>query len=423
MKKFIIRGPTKSINGTVSIEGAKNSALPIMASSILFKDKIIIKNIPFVKDVLTMKKLLESLGSTVQLYESKRTIIIKNPKEHKKIVSHNLVSTMRAGVLTMGPLLGRYQNKEIKTALGGGCSLGVRATNFHTDGFKSLGAQHFLKEGYVNLKSPIGLKGSTYKFPKITVTGTENLIMAAIFVNGSHNLHNISVEPEVIDLIKFLNNSGAKIKFIGRRSIKIRGIKNLITGSHKIIPDRIETFSYLAVAAITKGKINVKNTDPSLLKSELNVLSKIGCKMKLYKDSIILQGPKNIKSINIKTGPYPNYLATDCMPIILAVLTKSIGISRINETIFTNRFMSAPELIRMGAKIKIRKNVATIVGVKSLSGTKCISSDLRTTFAIILGAIAAEGTGTVMRVYHGLRGYYKLDKKLKKLGINIRVAN
>ncbi len=423
MKKIIIRGPTKPINGTVNIDGAKNSALAIMASSILFKDKIFINNIPFVQDVLTMKKLLESLGSKIQIFKNKRTMIIENPKEHKKVIGHNLVSTMRAGVLTMGPLLGRYKNKKIKTALGGGCSIGIRRTNFHTDGFKSLGAEYFLKEGYVNLKSPYVLKGSTYKFPKISVTGTENLIMASIYIKGEFRIHNISIEPEVIDLIKFLNNSGAKIKFIGRRSIKITGVKNLTSGTHKIIPDRIETFSYLAVAAITKGKITVKNTDPSLLKTELNVLTKIGCKMKFSKDSIILKGPNKIKSIKIKTGPYPNYLATDCMPIILAVLTKSVGISRINETIFSNRFMSVPELLRMGANIRLKKNIATVVGVKSLSGAKCISSDLRTTFALILGAIAAKGIGTVMRVYHGLRGYYQLDKKLKKLGVNIRLVN
>ena len=207
-----------------------------------------------------------------------------------------------------------------------------------------------------------------------------------------------------------------------KKALKIIGISELISGDHFIIPDRIETFSYLSVAAITKGKITVKNTNPKFLQSELNILKKIGCNIKLYENSIYLEGPKIIKPAKIKTGPYGSF-ATDNMPAILAVLTKSCGKSEIEETIFSNRFMSVPELIRMGAKIKIKKNTANILGVKRLSGAKCISSDLRTTFAIILGALGAHGSSTIQRVYHGLRGYYKLDKKLKKLGVNIITKN
>ena len=422
MKKYIIKGPTKAINGSVNIEGAKNSALALMAASILFKNKVILRNIPLVQDILTMKNLLETLGSKITLSEKKKIMIIKNPKEHKKVVGHNLVSTMRAGVLTMGSLLGRYPKKKIKTALGGGCAIGFRSTRLHTLGFESLGAKYFLKQGYVNLIATKGLKGNIYKFPKVTVTGSENLIMASVFNKGSHILYNVSIEPEVKDLIDFLNRSGAKIKFLGKRTLKIIGISELISGDHFIIPDRIETFSYLSVAAITKGKITVKNTNPKFLQSELNILKKIGCNIKLYENSIYLEGPKIIKPAKIKTGPYGSF-ATDNMPAILAVLTKSCGKSEIEETIFSNRFMSVPELIRMGAKIKIKKNTANILGVKRLSGAKCISSDLRTTFAIILGALGAHGSSTIQRVYHGLRGYYKLDKKLKKLGVNIITKN
>ena len=422
MKKFIIKGPNKAVKGEVNISGAKNSCLPLMAASILFKNKVILKNVPFVKDVHTMKDLLVSLGSKVEFSISKKEMTITNKKNHKLLVPYNLVSTMRAGVLTMGPLLSRYPKKKIKVALGGGCALGVRDTNWHLAGFKSLGAQNNLNKGYVNISTKIGLRGSKYKFPKVTVTGTSNLIMASIFIKGIHYIKNISIEPEVIDLINFLNNSGASIKFIGKRSIKITGVKELIDGQHTIIGDRIEAFSYLCVGGITNGKIKINNINPSFLRSEIGILKKIGYKIELKNNSIKLTSSNNLKAIKIKTGPFPNF-ATDNMPIILALLTKIKGKSEIRETIFSNRFMAAPELNRMGAKITIKKNKAVIIGQKKLISADCISSDLRTTFSIILGAIAAQGISTISRVYHGLRGYYNLELKLKKIGIKIYSKN
>ena len=227
MKRFIIKGPNKAIEGEVDISGAKNACLPLMAASILFKNKVILKNVPFVKDVYTMKNLLVSLGSKVDFSKSKKMMTINNKKNHKLIVPYNLVSTMRAGVLTMGPLLAKYPKKKIKVALGGGCALGVRDTNWHLSGFKSLGANFDLDKGYVNISTKKGLKGSRYKFPKVTVTGTSNLIMASIFAKGEHYIKNISIEPEVIDLINFLNNSGADIKFLGKRSIKSNWCKRI----------------------------------------------------------------------------------------------------------------------------------------------------------------------------------------------------
>ncbi len=418
MKKFIIKGPNKAIKGEVNISGAKNSCLPLMAASILFKNKVILKNVPFVKDVITMKDLLVSLGAKVDFSEKKKMMTIKNKKNHKLIVPYNLVSTMRAGVLTMGSLLGRYPQKKIKVAQGGGCALGVRDTSWHLSGFKSLGAKNSLVKGYVNISSKNGLIGNIYKFPKVTVTGTSNLIMASVFAKGTHFIKNISIEPEVIDLINFLNNSGADIKFLGKRSIKIKGVKELINGTHTIIGDRIEAFSYLCVGAITNGKIKVNNINPNNLKSEISILKKIGCKIELHNDSVKLISSKKLKHAKIKTGPFPNF-ATDNMPLILAVLTKAQGKSQIEETIFSNRFMAAPELNRMGAKIIIKKNKAIIIGQKKLNSADCISSDLRTTFSIILGAITAEGSSTISRIYHGLRGYYNLELKLKKLGIKI----
>ena len=420
MKRFIITGPSKAVNGIVNISGAKNSCLPLMAASILFKKEVILRNVPLVQDVLTMKDLLISLGSQVKILEKKKIMIITNKKDHKLTVPYNLVSTMRAGVLTMGSLLGRYPKKNIRVAQGGGCALGIRDTSWHLEGFKSLGAEHVLEKGYVKISSKNGLVGKSYKFPKITVTGTSNLIMSSIFVRGSHVLKNISLEPEVKDLIKFLNNSGANIKFIGKRSLRIKGVKELLSGNHKIIGDRIEAFSYLCLGAITKGSVKVVNINPKFLPSELKVLKKIGFKIGVSKNSIKLDTIKKLKPIKVKTGPWPGF-ATDCLPILIPVLTRIFGQSIIKETIFTNRFMAVPELNRMGADIKIKKNFAIINGEKKLNSADCISSDLRTTFSLILGAIAAKGSSTISRIYHGLRGYSNLQLKLRKLGIKVKM--
>ena len=420
MKKFIITGPSKAVNGIVNISGAKNSCLPLMAASILFKKEVILRNVPLVQDVLTMKDLLISLGSKVKILEKKKIMIITNKKDHKLTVPYNLVSTMRAGVLTMGSLLGRYPKKNIRVAQGGGCALGIRDTSWHLEGFKSLGAEHVLEKGYVKISSKNGLVGKSYKFPKITVTGTSNLIMSSVFVRGSHVLKNISLEPEVTDLIKFLNNSGANIKFIGKRSLRIKGVKELLSGNHKIIGDRIEAFSYLCIGAITKGSVKVVNIDPKFLPSELKILKKIGFKIDVSKNYIKLNTIKKLKPINVKTGPWPGF-ATDCLPILIPVLTRIFGQSKIKETIFTNRFMAVPELNRMGADIKIKKNFAVINGEKKLNSADCISSDLRTTFSIILGAIVAKGSSTISRIYHGLRGYSNLQLKLRKLGIKVKM--
>ena len=420
MKKFIITGPSKAVNGIVNISGAKNSCLPLMAASILFKKEVILRNVPLVQDVFTMKDLLISLGSKVKILEKKKMMIITNKKDHKLTVPYNLVSTMRAGVLTMGSLLGRYPKKNIRVAQGGGCALGIRDTSWHLEGFKSLGAEHVLEKGYVKISSKNGLVGKSYKFPKITVTGTSNLIMSSVFVRGSHVLKNISLEPEVTDLIKFLNNSGANIKFIGKRSLRIKGVKELLSGNHKIIGDRIEAFSYLCVGAITKGSVKVVNINPKFLPSELKILKKIGFKIDVSKNYIKLNTIKKLKPINVKTGPWPGF-ATDCLPILIPVLTRIFGQSKIEETIFTNRFMAVPELNRMGADIKIKKNFAVINGEKKLNSADCISSDLRTTFSIVLGAIAAKGSSTISRIYHGLRGYSNLQLKLRKLGIKVKM--
>ena len=324
---------------------------------------------------------------------------------------------MRSGVLLMGSLLGKYN--KCSSAMSGGCSLGVRAINFHIDGFKKLNCQYSLNKGYINLEAKKGLKGNRYKFPIVTVTGTSNLIMASVLANGITVLSNISIEPEVIDLIKFLKRGGAKISFIGKRVIKINGVKKLNGCDHKIIGDRIEAFSYLCAGAITRGKIKVNKVNPKYLDAELRVLKNIGCKLKIKKSSIYLNAKNKLKPTKIKTGVWPSF-ATDNMPMLLAVLTKIKGKSEITETIFSNRFMASPELERMGASINLKNNKAKIFGTEKLIGAECIASDLRTTFSLILGAMAAEKESYIARVFHGKRGYSNLVKNLKSIGVSIQ---
>ncbi len=418
MKKFIILGSQKGVRGSVDISGAKNSCLPLMAASILFDGKVILKNVPFVDDVKTMASLLKSLGSIVESSEKKKLIKIINKKKHKLIVPYKLVSKMRAGVLTMGALLGRYNSCYVSKP--GGCSLGPRDYGWHLKGFNKLGASNKLRGGYINLFAKKGLKGNIYKFPKVTVTGTSNLIMASIFAKGITTLKNISIEPEVIDLITFLKSGGAQIKFLGKRTLKIYGIKKLSGCSHEIIGDRIEAFSYLCTGAITNGRVKVNNVNPEHLSSEIKVLKKMGCNIKIKNYSIQLKVNKKLKPIKIKTAPFDGF-ATDNMPPLMALLTKAEGISEIYENVFGSyRFQAAPELARMGASISVKNNRAVIFGKEKLYGAECICSDLRSTFSIILGAIAASGVSKINRVYHGLRGYYKLDKKLKKIGVKIK---
>ena len=422
MEKFLIRGSsTKGVRGTLSCSGAKNAALPLMASSILFNSTVTLKNIPLgAKDIQTMIILLKSLGSQIKILKKKKILKITNKKKHKLLVKYKYISTMRAGVLVMGALLGKYN--KCSTALSGGCSLGPRPIGYHLAGFKKLNCKYILKQGYINISANKGIKGNKYYFPKVSVTGTSNLILASIFARGATVLKNISIEPEVLDLIKFLKNGGAKIYFEGKRTIKIYGVKKLKGHSHEVIGDRIEAFSYLCAAAITRGKIKINKINPRYLRSEIKILKNIGCKIKINKTSIDLIRTNKLKPAKIKTAPFPGF-ATDCMPMMMAVLARSNGKSKIEETIFSNRYMAAPELVRMGAKIYIKGSTATIIGKNNFNGADCISSDLRSTFAIILGAIAAEGKSCISRVYHGLRGYSDLYKNLKKIGVNIKRIN
>ena len=293
MEKFVIKGLTKGVKGLIDISGSKNAVLPLMFSSILFNDIITLKNVPFVSDVITTKNLLESLGSKVEISEKNKTIKIINKKKHKLIVPYKSISTMRAGVLAMGALLGRYQVCSVSRP--GGCSLGSRPIGWHLKGFNKLGAKYSLNKGYINVSAKNGLKGNVFKFPKVSVTGTSNLIMASIYVKGTTTLENISIEPEVIELIRFLNRCKAQIRFKGKRTIQINGVKKLKGCTYEVIGDRIEAFSYLCTAAMTKGKIKISKINPKYLKSELQVLKKIGCDLNIKESTIVLSAKKKIK--------------------------------------------------------------------------------------------------------------------------------
>jgi len=417
MEKFVIKGPCKVVSGEVEISGAKNAVLPLLAASILFDEKITLQNVPFVKDVFTMIKLLQSLGSKVEINKKNKILVVHNKKKLKSVVSYDLVKTMRAGVLAMGPLLGKHN--KCKVALSGGCALGVRPINFHLNGFAKMGANFKILKGYVDISAKNGLKGTAFKFPRISVTGTSNLIMSSILSKGTTLLKNISIEPEVLDLINFLKKGGAKIFFKGKRTLKIIGVKSLRAVKHRVISDRIEAFSYLCVAAITSGSIKLKNINPNFLKAEIDVLKKIGCKIKLESNAIIIKGSKIIKPTKMKTAEFPGF-ATDNMPMLMSVLCFAKGKSEITETIFENRFMAVPELNRLNASIVLKKNKAIIIGKENLYATQCISSDLRSTFAILLACISANGTSQIDRIYHGLRGYFQPENKLKNIGVNIK---
>jgi len=424
MERFVIRGPSNKAKGIVNISGAKNSVLLLMASSILFDDYIILKNCPLTTDVYTMEKLLTSLGAEVQINKKNKTIKIYNKKKLKTKIPRNWVKQMRASVVCMGPLLGKYGSCQ--SSAPGGCNLGFRGINFHLNGFNKLGASPYkISNGYITFKQK-KLHGGNFRFPKISVTGTANLIMASVLAEGKTTLQNVGREVELLDLVSFLRKAGAIINFKGKRTLEIKGVEKLTGTTHDVLPDRVEAFSYLCVGAITKGNVKVKNINPNFLRAELNVLRKIGCKLKTTENSIEIKVNKKLKSVKIKTNPAPGF-ATDCQPMLMALLTLAKGKSEIIENIFSNRLSpTASELNRMNASIVIKKNRATIIGKDKLEPADCMVSDLRCGFALILGAIAARGkknTICVERVYHITRGYFNIIKKLQGLKIDIKATS
>ena len=417
MQKLEVFGANK-LKGQIKISGSKNSSLPILAASLLSKKKIVLKNLPKVKDIQTMISLLQSLGSKIK--QSNNTVQINNSKQTKKVAPYNLVKTMRAGILVLGPLLAKFG--YAKVSLPGGCAIGSRPIDIHLKAFSKLGVKYKISQGYVHAQAPNGLKGNKIHFSKISVGATENLIIAACLAKGTTLLTNCAIEPEIKDLTNFLNKMGCKIKWISKRTVKIVGVNNLRNVNHSVMFDRIEAGTYLIAAAITEGNLKIKNVDPRIIKTEINTLKKVGAKIKLYKNEIHINGKKKIKSLNLKTAPYPGF-PTDLQAQIMVLLCKANKKSLIREEIFENRFMHVAELNRMGAKISTAGNKAIIDGPVDFMAAETMATDLRASVSLILAALNAKGKTTINRIYHLDRGYEDIEKKLKKVGAKIKRIN
>ena len=416
MQKLEIKGG-KKISGIIKISGSKNATLPILASTILTNKKITIKNIPIVKDVETMIELLGTIGSTIRLNKREKRIDIINKKPLKTFASYNLLKTMRAGILVLGPMLARYGNAKVSTP--GGCTIGVRPIDIHLKALAKLGATYKIVDGYVYANSKKKLKGAKIKFSKISVGATENLIIASSMAKGTTILSNCAIEPEIKDLINFINSIGGKIKWIGKRTLKIRGVSDFKESEFTIMPDRIEAGTYLIAAAVTEGNLKVSGINPNIIKTEIDILKKIGAKIKSEKNQIKIIGIKDIKNINLKTSPYPGF-PTDLQAQLMVLLCKSKKHSVISEEIFENRFMHVAELNRMGAKIKTKGNKAFIEGNTNFKAAELMATDLRASVSLILAALTAKGKTIINRIYHLDRGYEQIEKKLRKVGAKIR---
>ena len=423
MDKFLIKGPS-ILKGEVLISGSKNAALPILASTLLFDKPIIIKNLPRVRDINTMLNLLKSLGSKIEFFDNRKKVRISKSKKLKYFASYSLLKTMRAGILVLGPLVAKFQ-KSI-TSFPGGCVLNGnsgRPINLHLNALQKLGMKYEIKRGYIYAKSKGKLKGKTLKFPSISVGATQHLIMSSVLSDGKTILKNCAIEPEVLDLINFLKGAGANIKWIGKRICQIIGVNSLNQTIYSVMGDRIETGTFCVAATLTKGNLLIKGFEPKLIKTELDLLKKTGAKIKMIKDEIHIKGPQKIKKIShLATKEYGGF-PTDLAPQFMVLLCKANGRSSITENIFQSRFMHAMELQRLGAKISIKNNKATIEGNTNFIGAEVMSSDLRASAALILAGISAKSTTVVSRVYHCDRGYEKIENKLKKIGADIRRLN
>ena len=414
MEKLLIKGGA-SLKGEISCSGAKNAALPMIAATILSDEDIILKNLPYLQDITTMFELLGSMGADILLNENMDfTIATNNLKE--KEARYELVKTMRASILVLGPLVAKYG--EAKIALPGGCAIGSRPVNYHLDALEQLGATITLKNGYIEASAK-KLIGSKIKFDGITVTGTENIMMAACLAEGTTTLTNVAKEPEIIDLAEFLNKMGAKISGAGSDEITIEGVKRLYGTDHSIPADRIEAGTYLVAAAVTKGEIKINGINPNRLIKVLDKLIETGAKVKTSEDSISLTMNKDKpKPVDITTAPFPEF-PTDMQAQFSVINALANGVSNIYETVFENRFMHVQELNRMGCNIQINGNQAIIEGVDSLYGAEVMATDLRASASLILAGLCAKGETKVDRIYHIDRGYERIEEKLNYLGANI----
>jgi len=420
MDKLIIRGNVP-LHGEVRISGAKNAALPILAGCLLSPEPVRVGNIPQLQDVTTMMSLLGQMGVKLTLDE-RSNIEIDASHVDTFHAPYELVRTMRASILVLGPLLSRFGEADV--SLPGGCAIGTRPVDQHIKGMEAMGAEITVENGYIKARANKRLQGANINMDMVTVTGTENVMMAAVLAEGQTIIHNAAREPEVEDLANFLNTLGAKISGAGTSTIIIDGVDKLTGGSYNVLPDRIETGTYLTAAAITRGNIKLKNTRPDLLEAVLIKLKEAGAHIECGPDwvSLDMQG-KRPKAVNVSTAPYPAF-PTDMQAQIMALNTVAEGTGTITETVFENRFMHVQELLRMGARISLRGNTAICEGINNLLGAPTMATDLRASASLVLAGLAAEGETSVDRIYHIDRGYECIEEKLSQLGARIhRVPN
>jgi UDP-N-acetylglucosamine 1-carboxyvinyltransferase len=421
MDKLVIRGGSPLL-GTVRVSGAKNAALPCMAAALLTDEPVILENIPQVRDIQTTRNLLAAMGAEVELgygrAQHRTTIHCKDLASPE--ASYELVKTMRASTLVLGPLVARCGRARV--SLPGGCAIGQRPIDLHIKGLELLGAKITQEHGYVEATAA-RLKGAEIVFDKITVTGTEDLLMAATLADGETILQNAAREPEVADLAALLNKMGAKIEGAGTPTIRVKGVNKLKGAKHRIIPDRIEAGTFLIAGALTGGDLNISGCDPAHLDAVLAKLKDAGVKTKSTADSVRVMGDNPFTAADLTTEEYPGF-PTDMQAQFMALATQAEGTSIITENIFENRFMHAQELVRMGANIKIEGRRAVVVGKTALSAAAVLASDLRASASLVLAALVADGETIIDRVYHLDRGYEKIEEKLKAVGAQIkRIGN
>jgi len=414
MEKLLIKGGN-SLSGKISCSGAKNAALPMIASTILSNESVVLKNLPYLQDITTMFELLGSMGAEILLDENMNFTI--SSFDLKDIQArYELVKTMRASILVLGPLVAKYGKARI--ALPGGCAIGSRPVNYHLDALKQLGAKIKLKNGYIEA-SANKLVGSNIRFDGVTVTGTENIMMAASLAQGVTVLTNVAKEPEIIDLADMLNSMGADIKGAGTDEITIKGVNELFGTSFTIPADRIEAGTYLVAAAVTNGSITIDSINPNRLMKVINMIERSGPKISFDDNSISISMNKDRPDpVDITTAPFPEF-PTDMQAQFSVINAISRGVSNIYETVFENRFMHILELNRMGCDIEVKGNHAIIKGVESIYGAEVMATDLRASASLILAGLCAKGETVVDRIYHIDRGYERIEEKLNYLGANI----
>ncbi|WP_417665839.1 UDP-N-acetylglucosamine 1-carboxyvinyltransferase [Pseudidiomarina sp.] len=415
MQKLVIQGG-QALHGDVMISGAKNAALPILMAAILPSADVQLDNVPALQDVSTSLKLLGELGVSSEKL-GPNSFLIKPQGINNHIASYDLVKTMRASILILGPLLAKYG--EAQVSLPGGCAIGARPVNLHIEGLRQMGAEIIVENGYINAKVDGRLKGANILMDMVSVTGTENLMAAATLAEGVTTIENAAREPEIEDLANFLNSMGADIRDAGTDTITIHGKEELHGGAYRVQPDRIETGTFLVAALATGGDVTCRNTDPTMLDAVLKKLTEAGAVITKGDDWIRLQATQRPRPVNIITAPHPAF-PTDMQAQFCALNAIADGAGWVRETIFENRFMHVPELRRMGANIELEGNTAISKGVPRLTGAQVMCTDLRASASLVIAGLVAQGETVVERIYHIDRGYEAIEKKLSALGANIK---